>query len=87
VLEVPNKVLVLSGSFDLVAGLRYRVVAVYENPTGRTLPLAAMGTVGGVIRPVGSWPEVDRSDPAYRWDEQRMLHSGGADRVSTNERP
>jgi hypothetical protein len=87
VLEVPNSVLVWRGSFDLVAGRPYRVVAVYENPTGRNLPLAAMGTVGGIIRPVGGWPEVDRSDPVYRWDEERMLHKGGADHGHSKGHP
>ena len=87
VLEVPNRILLWRGSFALVAGRPYRVVAVYENPTGRTLPLAGMGTVGGIVRPLGDWPEVDRSDPAYQWDEERMLGSGGADQGLSEGRP
>ncbi len=73
VVEVPNETLVWRGSFDLEAGRTYRVVAVYDNPTGRALPAAAMATVGGVIRPRETWPQVDRDDPAYRWDLARML--------------
>ncbi len=73
VLEVPNDVLVWNGAFDLVAGHPYRVVAAYDNPTGQTIPEGGMGTVGGVIRPHGEWPAVDRGDVTYRWDFARML--------------
>lgn len=73
VIEVPDEVLVWRGSFDLVAGRSYRVTAVYHNPTGQTIPDGAMGTIGGVFRPDGEWPTVDRNDPAYLWDVERML--------------
>jgi hypothetical protein len=73
VLEVPDEILVWRGSFDLEVGRTYRVVAVYDNPTGRTIPDGAMGTIGGVIRPAGEWPEVDRSHRAYEWDVVRMF--------------
>jgi len=73
VLEVPQTVLVWRGSFDVVAGHPYRVTAVYDNPSGMVIPGGAMGTVGGVIRPEGDWPSVDRSSQEYRWDVERML--------------
>jgi hypothetical protein len=45
----------------------YRVTVVYENPTGKVLPLSGMGTLGGVFMPtnVDQWPDVDRSAPDY----------------------
>jgi hypothetical protein len=79
VIEIPNDILVWGGSFDLVAGHPYRVVAVYDNPTGQMIPDGAMGTVGGVMRPRGDWPSVERSDVTYRWDWERMLGSGSGE--------
>jgi hypothetical protein len=73
VLEVPDEILVWSGSFELKADRDYRVIAVYDNPTGRTLPADGMGTLGGIVRPSGAWPTADRSDAAYRWDAARLL--------------
>jgi hypothetical protein len=73
VLEVPDEVLVWNGSFELMADREYRVVAVYDNPTGRTLLDEGMGTLGGVIRPAGPWPAADRNDVAYLWDAARVL--------------
>jgi hypothetical protein len=78
VLEVPDDILVWSGAFDLTAGHAYRVVAVYDNPTGQVIPDGGMGTVGGVIRPRGEWPTVDTSDAEYLWDVEKMLGAGSA---------
>ena len=48
----------------------YRVTAVYDNPTGRAIPLGGMGALGGVFMPsnVDSWPKVDRTAPDYVLD-------------------
>jgi hypothetical protein len=48
----------------------YRVTAIYDNPTGRTIPMGGMGTLGGVFMPsnVDAWPHVDRSAPDYVLD-------------------
>jgi hypothetical protein len=73
VLEVPDEILVWNGSFELEAGRDYRVVAVYDNPTGRTVPEGGMGTLGGIIRPSGAWPEADRNHGVYLWDAARLL--------------
>jgi len=48
----------------------YRLTAIYENPTGKTIPEGAMGALGGVIM-VGDkqkWPGVDPTDPQYALD-------------------
>lgn len=54
---------------------RYRITAVYENPTGRTLRAGAMGTIGGVFKPArtAEWPDPDPSDPFYRSDLRAVL--------------
>lgn len=48
----------------------YRVTAVYDNPTGRTIPLGGMGALGGVFMPSNGdrWPKVDRAAPDYVLD-------------------
>jgi len=48
----------------------YRLVAVYDNPTGAPIPDGGMGALGGVIWPTSSeaWPSVDRADPEYQYD-------------------
>lgn len=82
--------------FFLPLGLRlrrdrtYRIVAVYDNPTGATIPLGAMGSFGGVVMPSGgAWPATDPDDPLfqqdidwYRAEEERAA----AHHVSTSRR-
>jgi hypothetical protein len=62
---------------------RYRVTAVYDNPTGHVLRDGGMGLVGGLFVPDRGtrWPGVDRSDPLYQRDLMetlRMDPSGAA---------
>jgi len=48
----------------------YRLTAIYDNPTGRTIPDGGMGALGGVMVPRGlaRWPLVTRGDPEYLLD-------------------
>ncbi len=48
----------------------YRLTAVYDNPTGHTIPDGAMGTLGGVFLPhdMDRWPPVDRTTAEYQRD-------------------
>lgn len=48
----------------------YRLTAVYDNPTGETIPLGAMGALGGIILPArgAQWPAANPSDPEYQLD-------------------
>ena len=54
----------------IVPGHRYRVTAVYENPTGHVLRDGGMGAVGGLFVPDrgSSWPTVDPRDAVYQQD-------------------
>jgi len=62
----------------LRADHRYRVVAVYDNPTGRVIEGGAMGFVAGAFIPenVGALERVDANDVAYARDARMLL--GGA---------
>jgi hypothetical protein len=50
----------------------YRLVAVYENPTGEPIADGGMGALGGVVWPTGSsaWPAVDPNNRDYQTDLQ-----------------
>ena len=54
----------------LEADHRYRVVAVYDNPTGKTHELGAMAHMVGLFVPddIAKWPAVDLEDPEYQKD-------------------
>ncbi len=54
----------------LEANHRYRVVAVYDNPTGKTLELGAMAHMVGLFAPddIDEWPAIDPEDPEYQKD-------------------
>lgn len=57
----------------------YRLTAVYDNPTGATIPQGGMGALGGIFVPASDvvWPRVDLSDPDYLLDVK--LTEAGAD--------
>lgn len=48
----------------------YRITAVYDNPTGETIPDGAMGAIGGVFIPArgARWPAADPEHPEYQLD-------------------
>jgi hypothetical protein len=48
----------------------YRLTAVYDNPTGRTIAAGGMGALGGVFLPSRGvrWPPARRTDPEYQRD-------------------
>jgi hypothetical protein len=48
----------------------YRLTAIYDNPTGITIPDGGMGALGGVMVPnkARAWPLVKRDDPEYLID-------------------
>jgi hypothetical protein len=66
----------------LHANRRYRVVAVYDNPTSRTIAGGAMGFIVGAFIPddVQSVQRIDTTDAAYQRDLNAMLsgdHAAG----------
>lgn len=68
---VSQKLFGVSGAgLKLEAGRRYRVVGVYDNPTGETLVRGAMAHMVGLFVPedMSRWPEIDLSDPDFQRD-------------------
>jgi hypothetical protein len=71
ILAVGRKLFGVSGEgLKLRAGQRYRVVAVYQNPGGRLLPMAGMAIMAGIFVPdkPSNWPSLDRSNAAFLAD-------------------
>ena len=71
VIGVSRKLFGVSGEgLKLKANHRYRVVGVYDNPTGELRPKAAMAHMVGLFVPddLAQWPAVDRTDPVMRRD-------------------
>ncbi|MBI1967995.1 MAG: hypothetical protein HYS40_08400 [Gemmatimonadetes bacterium] len=62
---------------------RYRVTALYDNPTGRVIQAGGMGVVGGLFVPDrgAQWPAADVRDSLYLADlrhAMRLAGNGGA---------
>jgi hypothetical protein len=62
----------------LRAGRRYRVVAVYDNPTSETLIKGAMGSMVGIFTPstLASWPAIEPSDTTFQRDLRFLARRG-----------
>jgi hypothetical protein len=54
----------------IVKGIKYRLTAIYDNPTTHTIPDGAMGALGGVMIPARNslWPAVDTTDATFQQD-------------------
>lgn len=59
---------------------RYRVVGVYDNPTGETIRDGAMAFLAGPFSPddVALWPKVDPANAEYQTDRAGILGVAGA---------
>lgn len=66
---VSRKMFILS-TLKLVAGHRYTVQAVYDNPRPDTIKLGAMAHVDGAFAPddPSKWPAIDPTDPNFKKD-------------------
>jgi hypothetical protein len=71
VLGISRKLFGVTGDgLKLKANHRYRVVGVYDNPTGQLRPNGAMAHMVGLFVPddMSQWPVVDKADPTMRRD-------------------
>jgi hypothetical protein len=70
VIGMPKKYFVWKLGIPLRADHTYRLTAIYQNPTGKTLVGGGMGALGGVFVPDDRqlWPRVDRKHPEYLLD-------------------
>ena len=69
--KVSRKLFGVSGEgLKLKANHKYRVVGVYDNPTGQTLVRGAMAHMSGLFTPddLSKWPKIDQSNPDYQRD-------------------
>ncbi len=85
VLGVSRKLFGVSGDgLKLKANHRYRVVGVYDNPTGALRRLAAMAHMVGLFVPddMSKWPAVDKADPTMRRDLASLQVPGYEDALS-----
>jgi hypothetical protein len=71
VTKVSRKLFGVSGDgLKLEANHKYRVVGVYDNPTGQIRVKGAMAHMVGLFVPddMSKWPRIDPSDPTYQRD-------------------
>ena len=71
VLSIPRELYGVAGrGRKLEQGRRYRLIATYDNPTGKMIPLGGMGEVGiGLtVEDPEQWPALDRTDPDIAGD-------------------
>jgi hypothetical protein len=70
ILSMPMGNLWLHGGYRITGGQRFRLTAFYDNPTGRTIPHGAMGTLGGAFKPDDgqTWPALNPDDPGTKAD-------------------
>lgn len=63
----------------LKAGRKYRVVGVYQNPTGATLPAGAMSHITGIFTPddAAKWPKLDLANEQTQDDLASLNEMGG----------
>ena len=68
--SIPIKTFLWSLGVSIRPDHVYRLVAVYDNPTGEPIADGGMGALGGVIWPSDSkaWPSVDRGNAEYQTD-------------------
>jgi len=62
----------------LEAGRQYRIVSVYDNPTGAVLTGAGMAYMAGAFIPddLDRWPELEAQDPRYLHDVAGLTGEG-----------
>jgi len=65
----------------VVPAHRYRLTAVYENRTGRSIRDGGMGAVAGLFVPDrgAAWPAVDTGDTLYQRDLAATIRAGSVD--------
>ena len=76
---VDRKLYGVSGSgLKLRSGRRYRLSVTYDNPTGRVIPGAAMGIMGGLFSPkdLDRWPALDKSSAEFDRDVRMFERNG-----------
>jgi hypothetical protein len=82
VTKIGRKLFGVSGQgLALKAGRRYRVVGVYDNPTGKLIKAGAMAHMVGLFAPddYSKWPALDLTDPTLQDDLAFLTEMGGGE--------
>jgi len=82
VTKVSRKLFGVTGQgLALRAGRRYRVVGVYDNPTGQTIPRGAMAHIVGLFAPddYRRWPALDLTDASLQEDLASLSAMGSGE--------
>ncbi|MHB1168324.1 MAG: hypothetical protein ACYC28_03485 [Longimicrobiales bacterium] len=89
VIGMPQDYLIRKLGIKLDPSHTYRLTAVYDNPTGETIPDGAMGAVGGVVLVDRSaaWPGVDPQDPQYALDVHTQVEGKDDGMMNVNHEP
>ena len=68
----------------VVSTHRYRLTAIYDNPTGHVIRDGGMGAVAGLFVPDRGavWPEVDTTDTLYQRDLAATIRAGTSDMMA-----
>ncbi|HEV8264476.1 MAG TPA: hypothetical protein VGQ06_05960 [Gemmatimonadales bacterium] len=83
VTRMPVQLIRLGLGRTLVPTHRYRLAALYDNPTGQPIRRGGMAKIAGLVVPAGGvqWPTTDRADSLYQEDLRRLLRSGCSTRM------
>lgn len=80
---------IIDARIELEAGRRYRVVGVYDNPTGKIIPDGGMAHIVGLFAPddMSDWPLLDPTRSEYAIDVQNLpkIFEGSVQEVSLEE--
>ena len=87
--EVPRKTFLLRLGLGLSADRTYRIVVVYDNPTGEVIPAGGMAELAGVVWPESTWPRTDPTDPTFLADYRNFTRNNPAlrDRYGVGDLP
>ncbi len=86
VIGMPQDYLIRRLGIKLDPSHTYRLTAVYDNPTGDTIPDGAMGAAGGIVLVDrdAAWPGVDPADPQYALDVETHVEGGDGGMMNVN---
>jgi len=90
VTKISRKLFGVSGQgLTLRAGRRYRVVGVYDNPTGQLIPRGAMAHIVGLFAPndYKRWPALDLTDASLQEDLASLSAMGTGGHKHEGEPP
>ena len=79
ILGVARRIYGASGNgVRLHSGRSYRLIVVYDNPTGIVQSMAGMGILAGLFSPrdLRDWPRLDPQSPGFLADVQSLQRSG-----------